>query len=78
VVYACVQGIASAIASLPVTIFRPDGDNKVADNSNPMNRGHPGGSERGESWPDFIEWIVASRSLRGNGVAEIASTVAGA
>jgi HK97 family phage portal protein len=71
-VYACVQSISSAIASLPVTIYRPDGDNRLVDNGNPMNRVIRGGPNPAQSWPDFIEWIIASVLLRGNGVAEIA------
>jgi len=70
-VYACVQAISSAIASLPVTIYRPDGANKVVDQANPLNRVIRGGPNSSQAWPDFIEWLVASTLLRGNGLAEI-------
>jgi HK97 family phage portal protein len=72
VVFACVQAISSAIASLPVTVYRPDGENRVEDTGNPMTRVVRNGPNVVQSWPDFIEWIVASVLLRGNGLAEIA------
>ena len=76
-VLACVGAISSAIASLPALVFKPDGDGRTEDVSHPLQRLIRLGPNRWQSWPDFVETLLASVLLRGNGLAELGFDGAG-
>jgi HK97 family phage portal protein len=77
VVLSCVSAISTAIASLPVYVYRrTDTGREVADD-NPLMRLTRTGPNEHQSWPDFCEWLLASTLLQGNGLAEIVRDGAG-
>lgn len=72
-VFACVDVIASAMASLPVYVYRMNAKTRLEDPGHPLARVVREGANAEQSWADFVEWLMASTLLRGNGVAEIVS-----
>jgi HK97 family phage portal protein len=69
-VYACVQAIGSGLASLPATVYRQqDGGRQEAPN-HPVARLVRRPNDR-QTWPEFIEWLVASALLHGNALAVV-------
>lgn len=72
VVLACVAGISTGIASLPAYVYRsrPDGGGRDEDGAHPLARMIRRGPNPWQTWPDLIEWTVASALLRGNAVLE--------
>jgi HK97 family phage portal protein len=70
-VLACVSAISSAIASLPVWVYRRTGTGRAVDEQHALMRLHREGANQFQTWPDFVEWLVASTLLSGNGLAEI-------
>jgi HK97 family phage portal protein len=76
-VSACVQGISSAIASLPAYCYRWEGKARVLAESHPLQRLIDRGPNAHMTWADFVEWLMASVLLRGNGCAEIVVDGAG-
>lgn len=76
-VLACVQSISSAIASLPAYVYERSDAGREVDHKHPVMRLIQAGPNDQQSWPDFIEWLMAQTLLRGNGVAEIAVDGAG-
>jgi HK97 family phage portal protein len=77
-VCACVQGIASAIASLPAYVYRWEGRARVIADTHPLQRLIDRGPNPHQTWSDFLEWLLASTLLRGNGLAEIIVDARGA
>lgn len=76
-VFACVQAIASAIAALPCYVYRETEASRVIDSTHPLQILIRTGPNMHQSWPDFIEWWVASVLLTGNGLVQIESDTAG-
>lgn len=76
-VLACVGAISGSIASLPALIYRWEGRDRIEDEAHPLARLIRRGPNAWQTWPDFIEWLVASTLLRGNGLAEIVTDSAG-
>src|SRR3954463_6895988 len=76
-VCACVQAIAGGIGSLPAAVFQtmPDGK-RIRRDDHPVSRliRQPNTLQ---TWPDFIEWLLASTLLQGNGVAVVGHDAAG-
>ena len=70
-VVACVNAVSTAIASLPANVFRRMENGREVDEGHPLMRIIRRGPNQHQSWPDFVEWLVASTLLRGNGLAEI-------
>ena len=70
-VLACVNVISTAVASLPAWIYRKIEHGRSADATHPIAKLIKRGPNDKQTWPDFIEWLVASTLLRGNGLAEI-------
>ncbi|ROO26690.1 phage portal protein [Salinisphaera orenii] len=70
-VLACTQAISSAIASLPAYVYRRGDSGREVDAQHPVMRLIHLGPNPRQSWPDFMEWIVAQTLLRGNGLAQI-------
>lgn len=77
-VLACVSAISSAVASLPVWIYRLSEQGRDVDKGHSLARLVRQGANAHQSWPDFIEWLLASTLLRGNGLAEIVPDARGA
>lgn len=70
-VLACVNAIAGGIAPLPINIYRLQTNGREIDNAHPLRSLFRQGPNQWQTWPDFMEWLVASALLRGNGLAEI-------
>lgn len=71
-VLACTNAIASALAYVPVWVYRrePDGTRREVPD-HPIMRLVRGGVNRGMTWPEFVEHFIASALLTGNGLAEV-------
>lgn len=72
-VLACVNVVASSIASLPAYLYRHTEKGREEDIDHPLARLIQTGPNERQTWPDFVEWLMASTLLRGNGLAEIVS-----
>lgn len=70
-VLACVSAISSAISSLPAFVYRVTDVGREEDNTHPLTRLIRNGPNSKQTWPDFLEWLIASTLLRGNGLVEI-------
>lgn len=70
-VIACIQAISSAMASLPAFVFRREESGRAIDDAHALAQIIRNGANDRQSWPDFIEWIVAQALAHGNGLAEI-------
>lgn len=77
-VMACVSAIAGAIASLPVYVYRRTDGGRHEDEGHPLAQLVRDGPNQWQTWPDFIEWLMASLLLRGNALAEVVTDGAGA
>ena len=69
-VTACVNVVASTLGSLPARVYRRDSSGRFETGTHPVARliRQPNPQQ---TWPDFIEWLVASTLLSGNGLAAI-------
>lgn len=69
-VLACVGAVSSAIASLPVYVYRRDGAGRVEAPDHPVARllRRPNATQ---TWPDWIEWTVGQVLLHGNAISVI-------
>lgn len=71
-VLACTNAIATALAYVPALVYRRDGQgNRIEAPSHPLGKITRIGATDQMSWPDFVEHIVASTLLTGNGLAVI-------
>lgn len=70
-VLACTSAISTAIASLPAWVFRRSENGRDLDENHPLMRLIRRGPNQHQTWPDFLEWLLSSTVLRGNGLAEI-------
>jgi HK97 family phage portal protein len=77
-VLACVGAISSAISSLPLYVYRRTPTGREVDNSHPLMRLVRTSPNAHQSWPDFVEWLIASTLLVGNGLAEVVDDGRGA
>lgn len=75
-VLACVNAVASALASLPALVYRVGGAGRTEEAAHPVARliRRPNAHQ---TWPDFIEFLLAQALLRGNALAVIESDYAG-
>lgn len=69
-VTACVGAIASAIATLPATVYRRDPAGRVEQPNHPVSRLIRGPCDR-LTWPDWLEFTVAQCLLHGNSISII-------
>lgn len=76
-VLACISAISTAIASLPAWIFRTGDGGREVDHAHPLMQLIRRGPNQHQTWPDFLEWLIASTLLRGNGLAEIVTDTRG-
>jgi HK97 family phage portal protein len=77
-VMACVGAISSAMASLPAYVYKRLDKGREIDESHPVAKLIANGPSQHQSWPDFIEWLMASVLLRGNALSEIVYDARGA
>jgi HK97 family phage portal protein len=70
-VFACSTVIASSLASIPALVYRREGDNRLEAMTHPLRRITRVGVNEQMGWPDFLEHLVVSMLLTGNGLAEI-------
>lgn len=70
-VLACTGVIASSLASIPALIYRREGDGRTEVSGHPLARITREGATAAMTWPEFVEHLVASTLLTGNGLAEI-------
>ncbi|MCI4653885.1 phage portal protein [Sphingomonas aquatilis] len=71
-VFACSTVIASSLASIPALVYRREGDSRIEALTHPLRRITRAGVNAQMGWPDFVEHLIASTLLTGNGLAEIA------
>lgn len=77
-VLACVQAISGSLASIPLLVYRRDAQgNRIEAPDHPLATMARDSANEWQSWPDFVEWLVAQILLRGNGLAEIVTDGAG-
>lgn len=67
----CVDAIAGGLAPLPAYVYRTTGAGRMIEERHPLMRLIRKGPNRHQTWPDFIQWLVASVLLRGNALAEV-------
>jgi HK97 family phage portal protein len=70
-VLACSTVIATSLGSIPALVYRMEADARIEALGHPLRRLTRKGVNENMSWPDFIEHLVASTLLTGNGLAEI-------
>lgn len=70
-VYACVSAISETIASLPLILFRRNGEDRDRATDHPLYRVLHDQANEWQTAVEFREWMQASALLRGNGYAEI-------
>lgn len=70
-VLACSTVIGSSLASIPALVYRREGGNRIEIAGHPLTRLTRTGVNEAMTWPDFIEHLVISALLTGNGLAEI-------
>ena len=70
-VYACSNVIASSLASIPALVYRVENGSRIEALTHPLRRISRAGVNEHMGWPDFIEHLIVSMLLTGNGLAEI-------
>lgn len=76
-VSACVSLISSSIASLPAYVYRETEKGKELQSKHPLARLIKCGPNELQTWPGFVESLIASTLLTGNGLAIIERDTAG-
>ncbi len=77
-VTACVQAISGTLASVPAHVYSEGMNGRVVAGSHPLQRLIDRGPNPEQTWPDFIEWLIAQTLLRGNAIAEVQTDARGA
>lgn len=70
-VLACSTVIANSLGCIPALVYRREGENRIEAANHPLLRLTRLGVTDEMTWPDFVEHLVASALLTGNGLAEI-------
>jgi HK97 family phage portal protein len=71
-VLACVTAVSSALAYVPALVYRREAEgNRVEAYGHPLAKIARGSANPQMTWPDWLEHVVASALLTGNGLAEI-------
>lgn len=70
-VMACTSVIATSLASIPALVYRREGGRRIEATSHPMYRLTRQGVTDFMTWPAFVEHLIVSTLLTGNGLAEI-------
>jgi HK97 family phage portal protein len=69
--YAAVALIAEAIGSLPLRLYRKDGDDRAAATEHPLHTVLHRAPNASQSATEFWEWMVSSMLLTGNAYAKV-------
>jgi HK97 family phage portal protein len=77
-VASAVSAISSAMASLPAWCYRAADGGRVVDQQHPLARLIDQGPNDKQTWPDWLEWTMASVLLRGNALSEVVRDATGA
>lgn len=75
-VLACISVVSSGLATLPAYVYRLQDGGRVEAPSHPVARLIRAPNPH-QTWPDFIEWLMAQVLLRGNALATIEHDGAG-
>ena len=75
-VLACISVVSSGLATLPAYVYRRQDGGRVEAPSHPVARLIRAPNPH-QTWPDFIEWLLAQVMLRGNALATIEHDGAG-
>jgi HK97 family phage portal protein len=75
-VCACVNAIASGLASLPAYVYRREGDGRIEAPNHPVSR-LIRAPNRWQTWPDLLELLMGQVLLWGNALAVIDYDAAG-
>lgn len=70
-VMACVMAIASGVATLPAYVYRREGTSRQEVTDHPLCDKIRRGPNGLQTWADFLQSLVASAVLHGNGLARI-------
>jgi len=70
-VYACVGAISETIASLPLILFKRDGEDRTRATDHPLYKVLHDQANEQQTALEFREWMMASVLLRGNAYAHI-------
>ncbi len=71
-VFACTSAISSALAYIPALVYRrDDAGNRIEAHGHPVTRLTRQGVNAQMTWPEFVEHLIASALLTGNGLAVI-------
>ena len=76
-VHACINAISSAIASLPVYVYRIDQNGRTNTPSHPLALLIRNGVNANQSFPAFLEFVVADCLRHGNALAEVITDKSG-
>lgn len=68
--FACVSRIGSGLGSLPALVFQTTDAGRTEVHNHPVNRliSAPNGSQ---TWPDWVEWVLAEVLLHGNALCAV-------
>lgn len=71
-VFACTTAIATALAYVPALVYRRgDGGTRTEITTHPLATIARNGVNDQQTWPDWLEHVIASALLTGNGLAEV-------
>ncbi len=70
-ILAAVQAISGSISALPARVHLLGRKGRQLAPDHPVSRLISDGPNAHQNWCDFMEWLIASALLRGNGLAEI-------
>ena len=67
---ASIDAIAGTVASLPAMVYMLTDAGREEDDAHPLARLIRDGPNAHQSWPDFVQWLVAQTLRYGNGICE--------
>jgi HK97 family phage portal protein len=70
-VYSCVTAISSSLSTLPALVYRQEGKARNEASEGEIQALIKKGPNSYQTWPEFVEMLVAQTLLRGNGLIEI-------
>ncbi|MCA1785656.1 MAG: phage portal protein [Desulfobacteraceae bacterium] len=70
-VLACIQVISSSVASLPAYVFKHTDNGRDVVKEHPLMQLIQHGPNQHQTWPDFVEFLLAQALLNGNSLTRI-------
>lgn len=74
---ASIDAISATLAALPAFVYRVTENGREEDAGHPLAELIAGGPNAHQTWPDFLQWLVAETLKHGNAVAELLRDDAG-